>query len=257
MRLSASLIATQAEELTNTVGERCILLRQLNIPYIENLAVLGNKYDAVDLTGNHITKLANFPRKSMERLQSLYVADNAIEAVDGKNLSKTLINLKNLDLSGNKIGILSEVSKLNALRKLEVLSLLGNPVSRRQHYRLYVINQIDSLKILDYQKVTQKERAQAKRLALSSAGAALEEDVQEEAKTFVPGAGRTAEEAFSHSFTPEQKQQIREMIEQADDPEEIDVIEASVARGEFPAFASRKRKSFGDGDDAGKKARTE
>jgi len=86
---------------------------------------------------------------------------------------------------------------------------------------------------------------------------ALEEDVQEEAKTFVPGAGRTAEEAFSHSFTPEQKQQIREMIEQADDPEEIDVIEASVARGEFPAFASRKRKSFGDGDDAGKKARTE
>lgn len=171
MRLSATLVATQAEELTNTVGERCILLRQLNIPYIENLAVLGNKYDAVDLTGNHITKLANFPRNSMERLQSLYLADNAIEAIDGKNLSKSLTNLQNLDLSGNKIGILGEVSKLNALKKLEILSLVGNPVTRKQHYRLYVINQIDSLKILDYQKVTQKERAQATRLALSSAGA--------------------------------------------------------------------------------------
>lgn len=88
--------------------------------------------------------------------------------------------------------------------------------------------------------------------------AALEEDVQEEAKTFVPGAGRTAEEAFSHSFTPEEKQEIREMIEQAENPEDIDAIEASVARGEFPSFASHKRK-LGDkddsADDAAKKAR--
>lgn len=73
-------------------------------------------------------------------------------------------------------------------------------------------------------------------------GAALEVDVQQEAleaatKTFVPGAGKSAKESFTTNFTPEQKDQIRQMIANAKSPAEIEYIENSVKRGEFPSAA--------------------
>jgi U2 small nuclear ribonucleoprotein A' len=124
----------------------------------------------------------------------------------------------------------------------------------KQYYRLYVINKIPSLKVLDFQKIKQSEREKARRLAQSSAGAALEGDVRVEArlaakvaadtlpseeddasKTFEPGQGRTTQEAFVISFTPEQKAKIRELIEAANNPEEIERIERMVQRGIFPA----------------------
>ena len=81
----------------------------------------------------------------------------------------------------------------------------------RQHYRLYAIHHIPSLKVLDFQKVTNLDRCKAERLAKSAADAALERDVQQE-KTFVPGEGRSAQESFATSFTKEQKEQIRQMV---------------------------------------------
>jgi len=118
----------------------------------------------------------------------------------------------------------------------------------RQHYRLYTIYKIPSLKVLDFQRVKQSERETAQRLAQSSAGAALEGDVRTEARiaakaaasaeeefpTFEPGQGRTAQEAFVISFTPEQKEKIREIIANASSPEEIERIERMVQSGIFP-----------------------
>ena len=114
------------------------------------------------------------------------------------------------------------------------------------------------------------ERDKAKRLAMSAAGAALEGDVKfeareaaESAKTFTPGEGKSAKESFITNFTPEQKSQIRDMIANASSPAEIERIEASVKRGEFPVVPvsaltngedrdlSRKREApseNGDGD---------
>lgn len=99
----------------------------------------------------------------------------------------------------------------------------------------------------------QSEREKASRLAQSSAGATLEGDVRAEArlaakasaastftaevdesKTFEPGQGRTTQESFVINFTPEQKAKIREMIETAKQPEEIERIERMVQRGIFP-----------------------
>lgn len=107
----------------------------------------------------------------------------------------------------------------------------------RQHYRLYAIHHIPSLKVLDFQKVTNSDRRQAERLATSAAGAALERDVQQE-KTFVPGEGRSAQESFATSFTKEQKEQIRQMVANASTPAEIEEIERSVQRGIFPGTAT-------------------
>ena len=107
----------------------------------------------------------------------------------------------------------------------------------RQHYRLYTIQSIPSLKVLDHQRITQTERDRAERLAGSAAGAALESDVQDEAgrqNTFTPGEGSSAEESFVVNFTAEEKEQIRQMVTNAKSPEEIEEIERSVKRGLLP-----------------------
>jgi hypothetical protein len=120
-----------------------------------------------------------------------------------------------------------------------ILSCLLLLLLERQHYRLYAIHHIPTLKTLDFLKVTRSERDRAERLANSAAGAALESDAQMEAKnaatkTFVPGEGESAEEAFVTNFTPEQKETIRQMVANAKSPAEIDEIERSVRRGVFP-----------------------
>jgi hypothetical protein len=128
----------------------------------------------------------------------------------------------------------------------------------RQHYRLYAIKHIPSLKTLDYTKITKTERERAERLANSAAGAALESDVQAEAnnnndtnntKTFVPGEGTSAKETFVTSFTKEQKEQIREMVANAKSPAEIEEIERSVKRGIFPMVASNGSKRALDAEE--------
>mmetsp|Transcript_15880 Transcript_15880/g.23881 ORF Transcript_15880/g.23881 Transcript_15880/m.23881 type:complete len:251 (-) Transcript_15880:202-954(-) len=250
MRLSAEIIS-QSEQRTNPLGEREILIRGLSIPSIEHLAVTRDLFDAIDLTDNLITKITNFPK--LNRLSSLSFAGNVVDSVDGMNLKKNVPNLKNLNLVGNKIQGLHVISSIGGgCPNLETLALVGNPVTKRQHYRLYTINKIPSLKVLDFMKIKDAERAKAQRLAMSSAGAALEGDVQVEAreaaattnanksdvKTFTPGEGQSAKESFVVNFTKEQKIEIKNMIANANSPAEIERIEQCVKRGEFPSVAS-------------------
>lgn len=138
---------------------------------------------------------------------------------------------------------------------------LRNNISGRQHYRLYTIHKIPTLKILDFQKVKQSERERANRLASSAAGAAMEADARLEARvaaaaapddsvtaskaftgedgvnTFEPGEGKNAEESFATQFTIEEKAKIREMVANAASADEIDRIESLVKKGIFPGNA--------------------
>ncbi len=57
-------------------------------------------------------------------------------------------------------------------------------------------------------------------------------------KTFVPGEGKSAQESFATSFTPEQKEAIRQLVANAKSPAEIEDIELSVQRGIFPGQQS-------------------
>jgi hypothetical protein len=127
---------------------------------------------------------------------------------------------------------------------------------------LYTIKNIPSLKVLDHQRITKTERDRAERLASSSAGAALESDVQSEGrqsktKTFTPGEGSTAEESFVVSFTPEEKEQIRLMVANAKSPQEIEEIERSVKRGVLPRLVaedSQIQQDSADSDGSRKRA---
>ena len=61
----------------------------------------------------------------------------------------------------NKISELSELTNLGKCKKLQRLVLTNNLVTELPNYRLFAIAKIPSLRILDFQKVTAKERREA------------------------------------------------------------------------------------------------
>jgi U2 small nuclear ribonucleoprotein A' len=129
MRLSANILQS-AEQRTNPLGDREILLRSLAIPSIEHLAVTRDQFDTMDLSNNHISRLENFPR--LDRLTCLYLAGNSIQFVDGQNLKRNVPNLTTVILSGNGIkgwNVLGDLA--TGCPKLEFLSLVGNPVTSK------------------------------------------------------------------------------------------------------------------------------
>jgi len=58
----------------------------------------------------------------------------------------------------NKIADLKEVAKLGSCTKLQRLVLVNNLVTELPNYRINVIARIPSLRILDFNKITQYER---------------------------------------------------------------------------------------------------
>lgn len=128
-------------------------------------------------------------------------------------------------------------------------SLVALRCQGRSQYRWYTIQNIPSLKILDFERITQTERHRAQKFwANSASGGVLTEQEEEEDKveynnnknnkTFTPGEGASAEESFVVNFTKEEKEQIRQMVANANSSQEIEEIERSVKRGIFPRIAA-------------------
>jgi U2 small nuclear ribonucleoprotein A' len=194
MRLTAD-VALSAPVRVNPVGDRELALRGLKLPAIENLSVLmvrgrrgsgwsapanamrgapprsgsrtrrhrapsaaQDSIDCLDLTDNEIAKLENFP--VMKRLGWLLLAGNRVARV-APGLGAFLPRLHTLVLTGNRIAGLGEVDALAGLPELTRLSLLGNPVTRRSHYRPYVVWRLPALRELDFAPVTPAERKAA------------------------------------------------------------------------------------------------
>ena len=129
MRLTAELVQ-QAEQRTNPLGDRELLLRGYGIPMLENLSVTRDMYDCIDLSDNRITTLSNFPR--LLRCHTLLLGDNLIDHVDATNVSRNAPSLKALVLTNNKIQGLHEIENLGkACPNLDFLILTGNPVCRK------------------------------------------------------------------------------------------------------------------------------
>ena len=110
-----------------------------------------DQYDTIDFTDNEIRILDNFPK--MKRLSTLLMSNNYLFRI-GSTLGDNLASITTLVLNNNRLSSLSEIDHLATLSKLELLSLTDNPVTEKEHYRLYVIFKIPSLKMLDFQKVS-------------------------------------------------------------------------------------------------------
>ena len=129
MRITAELLS-QAEQRTNPLGDRELVLRDIGIPMIENLGATRDDFDSMDLSNNRISKLENFPK--LHRLAHLHCAGNLIDTAEARNLHKNVPNLVTLNLSHNNVSSLAQVANLaTACVKLESLSLVGNPVTRK------------------------------------------------------------------------------------------------------------------------------
>ena len=61
-----------------------------------------------------------------------------------------------LVLTGNLIQELADLDPLASIKSLRTLSLLHNPVTTRQHYRLYVAFKLPQLRLLDFRKIKVK-----------------------------------------------------------------------------------------------------
>ncbi|XP_030762690.1 U2 small nuclear ribonucleoprotein A' [Sitophilus oryzae] len=229
VKLTAEIIQNSLQYI-NPVKDRELDLRGYRIPEIENLGATGDQFDTIDFSENDVRKLDGFPY--LKRLKCLMLNNNRIVRI-GEHLEEYIPNLESLILTGNQIEDLGDVEPLTSLEKLTTLSLLHNPVTAKQHYRLYIIYKLPQLKLLDFRKIKMKEREEAKTLFKSKKGKEIQKDIIKRSKTFVPG-GSMHNIAKSKGLSDEEIHKIREAINQASSLEEVERLQKILQSGQIP-----------------------
>jgi len=217
MRLTADL-ARDSPAYINPLRQRELSLRGFKIPVIENLGATQDQYQVIDLSDNEILKIDNFPM--MLKLEALLFADNRICRV-ARGLGKFLPKLEAMVLTNNKFSKLADLKPLSEF-PLVFLSLVGNPVTKLTDYRLYVIQRLPKLRVLDYQKVKKTERAAAK---VKFGELNLAEEKEEEVEEMPVGRQAVAPVVGESSLTPEERVAIMEKIKTATSLSEIEQLE--------------------------------
>jgi len=227
-RLTAELILT-SPAFVNPLKERELDLRGNKIPQIENLGATEDHFDVLDVSDNDIAKLDGFPL--LNRLTSFFASNNRISSV-AENLGTKIPNLETLVLINNRLENLADLDQLASFTKLSTLALLKNNVFNKPHYRLYVINKIPSLKILDFRKIKQNEKNEAKKLFGGKEGEKLKNDIasQRSAPT----------QAADEGLTAEQRQRIKDAIGRAQTLEEVQKLELILQSGKIPKDYTEK-----------------
>jgi len=175
MRITADLI-TKCVAYMDPLNNFHLDLRGYKIPFLENLTATNDQFGTIDLTDNEIVTLESLPQ--LLRLHTLLLANNRITKID-EEFSAMCPSLESLILTNNKLASLNEISKLakSCGNSLVRLSLVGNLVSQAPHYRAFVIFKLPKLRVLDFQKVSQKERAAATKLFSSAAGQVILKEI--------------------------------------------------------------------------------
>lgn len=86
-------------------------------------------HDAFDLTDNDITALANFPLSP--RVRTLLLARNRILSIQS-SIASSLPNLTTLVLTANNLAELADLDPLKGCARLTHLTLLENPLVRKE-----------------------------------------------------------------------------------------------------------------------------
>ncbi|KAK1825699.1 leucine-rich repeat-domain-containing protein [Podospora conica] len=238
MRLTADLIGHSLSYL-NPLKEREMDLRGHRIPAIENLGVAG-PHDAFDLTDNDIQVLGNFPLSP--RVRTLLVARNRVAAIQ-PSLPAAVPGLRNLVLASNMLAELSDLDVLGRFRVLTHLVLVDNPVTKKEHYRYWVLWRCPSVRFLDYQKVKDAERAKARELfgtpeemtELANKIMGTKSKVFDvAASAAAAGGGATASRLSRLKLTDKERKKLQDLIKKADSLEEIIRLEKALNEGRLP-----------------------
>uniref|UniRef100_A0A803THG3 Leucine-rich repeat-containing protein 23 n=1 Tax=Anolis carolinensis TaxID=28377 RepID=A0A803THG3_ANOCA len=118
-----------------------------------DLPKLKNLY----LAQNSLTYLEGLTE--LGQLTTLHLRDNQLETLDG--FSEDMKSLQYLNLRGNAISQIQELTKLLVLPMLRALVLLDNPCSEEGDYRIEVLVQLPRLERLDKDFFEEDERAEA------------------------------------------------------------------------------------------------
>ncbi|KAH0478404.1 MAG: hypothetical protein KVP17_002039 [Porospora cf. gigantea B] len=185
VRITHELIRDHARQALNPLGDRYLSLRGLKINAIENLGATSDHFACLDLSDNSLTKLDGFP--PLQRLRCLVACNNRISRMDVELLSYCLPNLESLVLTNNAFTTLLALRPLGHAKRLERLTLAGNPIQKEcpapvqcpeapsgpELYRAFLIHHIPSLRFLDRERITEKERRTTRELFGTVTGASL------------------------------------------------------------------------------------
>ncbi|KAJ3244418.1 U2 small nuclear ribonucleoprotein A' [Chytriomyces hyalinus] len=236
-------VLSNATTYLDAVKERCLDLRDLKIAKIENLAMTKDANDTIDLTNNDITLLhaSDFP--PLHRLSTLLCSANRISSVDPK-LKDKIPALKSLILCNNNLEQLGDLAALGAFKGLIRLALVGNPVCAKKNYRLWVIFNCPSVRVLDFRRVKDAERKAAKELFSGSKEAkTLASETAAEVSTLTPGEGapQAAKQIVKpHTGpSPEEAERIKAAIEAAGSLEEVARLKRQLEGGSVPSAKKR------------------
>ena len=111
------------------------------------------------MTDNSIVVLGNLPL--LKRLRTLLLANNRISSIS-PSLHLSVPNLTTLVLMNNNISELGDLEPLKEVKALRYLTLLGNPVRDKKWYREWLAWRISGLRVLDFQRIREKVRVDAR-----------------------------------------------------------------------------------------------
>ncbi|CAF9917198.1 MAG: U2 snRNP complex subunit [Heterodermia speciosa] len=238
MRLTAELIQNSLSYL-NPLKDRELDLRGHKIPAIENLGVAKDQ-DAIDFTDNDISTLANFPLSP--RLHTLLLARNRITSIQ-PTLANSIPNLTCLILTQNNLAELADLDTLRHFTKLTHLSLLDNPVTRKEHYRFWIIWRCPTVRFFDYQKVRDVERARATELfgtfdepsTLASKIMGIKSRTYDIPSTSAASNGiAPGDKSYRVKLTEKEKKRVETLIRNAKSLQEITRLEKELNEGRIP-----------------------
>ena len=236
VKLTVDLIQGAAQYI-NPIRERELDLRGYKIPTIENLGATLDQFDTIDFSDNEVRRLDNFPY--LPRLKSLHFNNNRIVRI-GDSLHESMSKLDTLVLTNNNIQDLADIEALSSCSKITLLSFLHNPVAAKPNYRAFVIHKFPMLRVLDFRKVKQSEKDEAKRLFKSKQGKEELKDIEKRAKTFTPGEPVSDSHAApkeipqANKLAPEQIRSIKAAIAKATTLEEIEILNHMLRTGQIP-----------------------
>ncbi|VDO46765.1 unnamed protein product [Onchocerca flexuosa] len=101
------------------------------------------------------------------------------------NIGEVLPSLKTLALTNNNLCELGDIDPLVTCKKLEYLTLIGNPLTHKPQYRLYVIYKLPSVRVLDFKRVRLAERKQADSLFKGKKGQKFRNEVVKKSKVIL------------------------------------------------------------------------
>ena len=153
-----SEVISRGFQYMNVSKEYELSLRGFKIMDIQNLSATNDQFACINLTDNSISEINFLPQ--LKRLKTLMLINNRISRIEN-DFAINCPFLTNLVLTNNKISDFQQIDNIASCKSLQKLYLVDNVVTKMKNYRLYVIYKIPTLRILDYQRVTKKEREEA------------------------------------------------------------------------------------------------